>query len=633
MAKLNNRKPEETPIVMENIQFRRATIVSRDTPVRFLINVLDGTGEFDVCEGGAVVVTGTVRLADDPAAERLRDLDSAAPAAEDGLLPLVTDDIYKELRLRGYNYGGIFRGIRSSDPRGTSGELAWDDNWISFMDTMLQFGIIGVDTRELYLPTRLQRALIDPAAQLAAVDKLGEGGTLPVRMYRDIDVISAGGIEFRGVKTSLAPRRANPQAAPKLEKYVFLPYDNAAVATEDTSRSKRDALTVSLQLVLENAGALKLKLAEAALERPAEALLTPLAMQLLEAEPQVRVDASLAAGPAPAAYAAAVKELGVKVLPKDGKSAPIESDCHLVLAADVLSRHGAAVLENLAAALGETGMILLEEPHKALDDRLAQDMVERAGLLVVSRQVAASCEYVLLRRRADVPARHVVVDVGDDTTFGWVDTLREALALAEHEDMRVYCVARVPAAGVLGLCTCLRGEPGGRALRCYFVPGARESFRPDAAPYAAQVRRDLAVNVLRAGVWGSYRHVVLGDAAEAQLQVEHAYVNTLTRGDLSSLRWIESPLRYALEVPQPARSELCRVYCAPLNFRDIMLATGKLPPDALPGNLAGQVSTTTALYIFSLWRRCFKELRILTLLNKYTSNFDEKLTEKNVLLL
>lgn len=590
MAKLNNRKPEETPIIMENIQFRRATIVSRDTPVRFLINVLDGTGEFDVCEGGAVVVTGTVRLAEDPAAERLRDLDSAPPRHEDGLLPLVTDDIYKELRLRGYNYGGIFRGIRSSDPRGTRGELAWDDNWISFMDTMLQFGIIGVDTRELYLPTRLQRALIDPAAQLAAVAALGEGGTLPVRMHRDVDVISAGGIEFRGVKTSLAPRRANPQNAPKLEKYVFLPYDNAAVATEDTSRSKRDALTVSLQLVLENAGALKLKLAEAALDRPAEALLTPQAMAVLEAEPQVRVDATLAAGPAPQAYAAALKDLGVKVLPKDGKSAPIEADCHLVMAADVLSRHGAATLEHLAAALGDDGMLLLEEPHKALDERAARDLLERAGLLVVSRQVAASCEYVLLRRARALPERHVVVDVADDTSFAWVEALRDALARAEGEDMRVYCVARTPASGVLGLCTCLRGEAGGRALRCYYLPGAREPFRPDAAPYAAQVRRDLAVNVLRAGVWGCYRHLPLGDA-EAQLQVEHAYVNTLTRGDLSSLRWIESPLRYARDVPQPARTDLCRVYCAPLNFRDIMLATGKLPPDALPGNLAGQVGT------------------------------------------
>lgn len=80
-------------------------------------------------------------------------------------------------------------------------------------------------------------------------------------------------------------------------------------------------------------------------------------------------------------------------------------------------------------------------------------------------------------------------------------------------------------------------------------------------------------------------------------QVEHAYVNTLTRGDLSSLRWIESDLRFAGAVPAAPDTELCRVYCAPLNFRDIMLATGKLPPDALPGKLAGQVRIRNALML------------------------------------
>lgn len=588
MAKLKNRKLEETPIVLENVQFRRATIVSRDAPVRFLINVLEGTGEFDVCEGGAVVVTGTVRLADDPRSERLQDLDESTPTIEHGQLPLNTDDIYKELRLRGYNYGGIFRGIRTSDPRGTAGELAWDNNWISFMDTMLQFGIIGVDTRELYLPTRLQRALIDPQAQLAAIAALNEGQHVPVRMHRNIDVISAGGIELRGVKTSLAPRRANPQAAPTLEKYVFLPYDNAVITTEDTTRSKRDALTVTLQLVLENAGALKLKVAEAALDRAPEALLTPLVLQVLEGEPQVRVDATLGAGATPGPYNAALKDLGVKVVPKDGRAVPVENECHLVIAADVLSRHGVSTLGVLVSALTTGGMLLLEEPHEALDGIGARDALKAVGLEPISRQVAASCEYVLLRRLVELPARYVVVDVSDDTSYRWVDTLREALENAESEASRVYVVSRAAHSGVLGLGTCLRGEPGGHSLRVYHLPGAQEPFEPTTTVYAAQVRRDLAVNVLRAGVWGGYRHLALSSAGAAQLQLEHAYVNTLARGDLSSLRWIESPLRYASEQVLPPRTDLCTVYCAPLNFRDIMLATGKLPPDALPGNLAGQ---------------------------------------------
>jgi len=48
-------------------------------------------------------------------------------------------------------------------------------------------------------------------------------------MYRDIDVIKSGGIELRGMKASLAPRRQQSQAAPKLEKYTFVPYNSDKV--------------------------------------------------------------------------------------------------------------------------------------------------------------------------------------------------------------------------------------------------------------------------------------------------------------------------------------------------------------------------------------------------------------------
>lgn len=71
------------------------------------------------------------------------------------------------------------------------------------------------------------------------------------------------------------------------------------------------------------------------------------------------------------------------------------------------------------------------------------------------------------------------------------------------------------------------------------------------------------------------------------LESSHAYINVLTRGDLSSLHWIESPLKYFNPETFPKKS-LCTVYYASLNFRDVMLATGKLPPDAIPGNMADQ---------------------------------------------
>ena len=77
----------------------------------------------------------------------------------------------------------------------------------------------------------------------------------------------------------------------------------------------------------------------------------------------------------------------------------------------------------------------------------------------------------------------------------------------------------------------------------------------------------------------------MGDS-DVNEETEHAHVNVLTRGDLSSLRWISSHLKYAPKTN--GDTELCTVYYTSLYFRDIMLATGRLPPDALPGDLAHQ---------------------------------------------
>ena len=51
---------------------------------------------------------------------------------------------------------------------------------------------------------------------------------------------------------------------------------------------------------------------------------------------------------------------------------------------------------------------------------------------------------------------------------------------------------------------------------------------------------------------------------------QHAYINVQTKGDLSSLSWIESPLKHYTDHDQ---KQLCHVHYAALNFRDVMLAT------------------------------------------------------------
>ncbi|KMQ84560.1 fatty acid synthase, partial [Lasius niger] len=81
-------------------------------------------------------------------------------------------DIYKELKLRGYQYTGEFRGLKSASITGKNGHIAWTDNWVTFMDNMLQMMILGQKSRSLLVPTRIRKVVIDPKSHIQHVEKL-----------------------------------------------------------------------------------------------------------------------------------------------------------------------------------------------------------------------------------------------------------------------------------------------------------------------------------------------------------------------------------------------------------------------------------------------------------------------------
>jgi len=83
--------------------------------VNFLINIFEGTGNFEICEGGSVAVTGRIYIPDDIETEQL---ELPEPYVEENNLPLTTSDIYKDLGLRGYDYKGVFRGLKEADNKG-----------------------------------------------------------------------------------------------------------------------------------------------------------------------------------------------------------------------------------------------------------------------------------------------------------------------------------------------------------------------------------------------------------------------------------------------------------------------------------------------------------------------------------
>lgn len=88
----------------------------------------------------------------------------------------------------------------------------------------------------------------------------------------------------------------------------------------------------------------------------------------------------------------------------------------------------------------------------------------------------------------------------------------------------------------------------------------------------------MLINVLEADGqgWSSFRHLPLECETS---QVTHAYVNVLTRGDLSSFKWLQGPIRDLDE--NYGEKNLYHIYYSALNFRDVMTATGKLAVEVI----------------------------------------------------
>lgn len=66
-------------------------------------------------------------------------------------------------------------------------------------------------------------------------------------------------------------------------------------------------------------------------------------------------------------------------------------------------------------------------------------------------------------------------------------------------------------------------------------------FSLDLEMYQEQLSKDLPFNILKDRVWGCYRHSTISVFEPAM--VDHANINTLVRGDLSTFTWLQGPLK------------------------------------------------------------------------------------------
>lgn len=221
LCKIKGQLYEKTSVEFENVILHRAIILNNDNPIKFEIRLTEVTGEFTITENGTVVATGSVFIPEKNAL-KIQNLLIDKSIINENNFTLYSKDIYKELRLRGYDYGPTFQGIVEASSDCRIGKLKYL-NWVVLADSMLQFGILGKTTSGLYLPVRFQSIRCNPIVLFKAIEETEQGSFLTVINDPRINCIVAAGLEFQGIKVNLVPRRIGHQMV-ILEKYLFTPY-------------------------------------------------------------------------------------------------------------------------------------------------------------------------------------------------------------------------------------------------------------------------------------------------------------------------------------------------------------------------------------------------------------------------
>ncbi|XP_052751948.1 fatty acid synthase-like [Galleria mellonella] len=564
LGKMIGKLFDKLSVVIENVRFQRATNIPQDGSITFITTIHKASGDFEITESGATIVTGRVYVKEN-VAQDYHMLPKLPDMTGPNIRHVLTKDFYKELRLRGYQYSGLFRGVMGCNVEGTRGRLAWVNNWVTFMDCMLQLKIIGQDTRGLFVPTRIERLTIDVDLHYYVLSKMNSNSkkcTLEIRNYPDINVIRSGGIEIRGVRATPIYKRP-PLGEPVLEKNVFIPnFGKNTMKTEDCLRA-------NIQLILENIPTYKVKTIEFVDEEYKSNGLQPIIEQIGEI---------LADLPLVQSELLLISDEPI-VMPStitvEKKKLSGESNAVLFIGANLLKRN--MILNEAAATLRDKCFIISREK----DRPESNEQSDEYELITVQH---VGTEYiVLLRKRVMKVQKYECIQIeARDENFSWVEKVQEKLRMGQR--IILYSQGEF-INGLLGFVNCLRRESGGEIVRAFLVSDpTAPNFNPELKFFKDQLQKDLAINIYQEGQWGTYRHLLLGKLDT--VHADHAFVNTLTVGNLSTLTWMEGPIRKDKAFKNPD-NVLVQVYCAAVNFRDVMTASGRVTRDAVArGRLA-----------------------------------------------
>uniref|UniRef100_T1K1R7 Uncharacterized protein n=1 Tax=Tetranychus urticae TaxID=32264 RepID=T1K1R7_TETUR len=280
-AKFHQIQVTRFPVEFRDIKLIRATVLP-EKEVKFTVQYLPYNGTFAIIESGTVVATGKVFA--HPNLEDVKDSFSKLSQLEinaDNEVMLGEQDIYKELRVRGYDYGPSFRCLNSASSFGLKGTVKWCEptntqlkaasiverthdstfrflkTWITFTDSALQLILLSNQhNRDLYIPTGFESLVCDPTAIMETINCFNKSHQPNEVQKADSEdsnkktetlcpeftvthdpitqTLSTNGLWVKGLFASDTNRR---NQSVSLESYDFIPFNETSAVDEMTQKS------------------------------------------------------------------------------------------------------------------------------------------------------------------------------------------------------------------------------------------------------------------------------------------------------------------------------------------------------------------------------------------------------------
>ncbi|XP_069124449.1 fatty acid synthase-like isoform X2 [Argopecten irradians] len=229
LARVLGQLYTQMPVSFSNVVFHRATILPKSGKLTFRVNLVQATGCFEISQDDGLVASGVISPAQGAANWGTQEVPIPKSPLRSLEPELTTEDIYKELRLRGYEFGPRFRSIMKTSCRGEEGDLLWTNNWVLMLDAMIQVHLIVKPDITSALPTGIRSLTVDPVNHNKALLLDHNTGKTVVKVFVNKygDTTSAGGAIMEGVSLTKVNLRPHDQMV-TLSDMTFVPYLNSA---------------------------------------------------------------------------------------------------------------------------------------------------------------------------------------------------------------------------------------------------------------------------------------------------------------------------------------------------------------------------------------------------------------------